>query len=374
MALVGTSPNRLVLGFMLATAFLSMWISNTATAAMMLPIAIAVGEMFRPQDQEGPYEFGIALMLGMAYAASIGGVATLIGTPPNAILAAATSEILEVEIGFIQWMAVGLPLVLVMLPLTWFLLVRWLYPPGAISGDASQIIAGETAALGQASRGEKITATVFVLTALAWVVRSEKTIEGVTIPGIQTWAPDVGDATIAMAAATLLFISPVNWRRGEFTLDWPTARRIPWGVLVLFGGGLSLARAMDESGLAAWIGGVVAALGGVPTVVIVAFVATLVVFLTEVTSNTATATMAMPIMAGAAIGLGIDPIVAMSAAALSASMAFMLPVATPPNAIVFGSGYLTIPQMTRAGFVLNLCAIVLITIAGTTLVPLVLGG
>jgi sodium-dependent dicarboxylate transporter 2/3/5 len=177
-----------------------------------------------------------------------------------------------------------------------------------------------------------------------------------------------------MAAATLLFIIPVNWRRGEFTLDWPTARRIPWGVLVLFGGGLSLARAMDESGLAAWIGGVVAALGGVPTVVIVAFVATLVVFLTEVTSNTATATMAMPIMAGAAIGLGIDPIVAMSAAALSASMAFMLPVATPPNAIVFGSGYLTIPQMTRAGFVLNLCAIVLITIAGTTLVPLVLGG
>jgi sodium-dependent dicarboxylate transporter 2/3/5 len=374
MAFVGTSPNRLVLGFMLATGFLSMWISNTATAAMMLPIAIAVGEMFRPQDQEGPYEFGIALMLGMAYAASIGGVATLIGTPPNAILAAATSEILEVEIGFIQWMAVGLPLVLVMLPLTWFLLVRWLYPPGAISGDASQIIAGETAALGQASRGEKITATVFVLTALAWVVRSEKTIEGVTIPGIQTWAPDVGDATIAMAAATLLFIIPVNWRRGEFTLDWPTARRIPWGVLVLFGGGLSLARAMDESGLAAWIGGVVAALGGVPTVVIVAFVATLVVFLTEVTSNTATATMAMPIMAGAAIGLGIDPIVAMSAAALSASMAFMLPVATPPNAIVFGSGYLTIPQMTRAGFVLNLCAIVLITIAGSTLVPLVLGG
>jgi sodium-dependent dicarboxylate transporter 2/3/5 len=373
MALVGTSPNRLVLGFMLATAFLSMWISNTATAAMMLPIAIAVGEMFRPQDHEGRYEFGIALMLGMAYAASIGGVATLIGTPPNAILAAASSEILGREIGFFQWMGVGVPLVALMLPLTWLLLVRFLYPPGPISGDAAGIISAETAALGPASRGEKITATVFVLTALAWVFRSEKAIEGITIPGLQTWVPGLGDATIAMTAAVLLFIIPVDWRKGEFTLDWPTARKIPWGVLVLFGGGLSLARAMDESGLAAWIGGVVATLGAVPIMVVVAFVATLVVFLTEVTSNTATATMAMPIMAGAAAGLGLDPIVVMSAAALSASMAFMLPVATPPNAIVFGSGYLTIPEMSRAGFVLNLLAIILVTLFGSTLIPLFLG-
>ncbi|MGD8873246.1 MAG: DASS family sodium-coupled anion symporter, partial [Gemmatimonadota bacterium] len=347
MAAVGTSPNRLVLGFMLATAFLSMWISNTATAAMMLPIAIAVGEMFRPQDQEGPYEFGIALMLGMAYAASIGGVATLIGTPPNAILAAASNEILGVQIGFIQWMGVGLPLVALMLPLTWLLLTRVLYPPGDLSGDAHRIIEAETVALGPANRGEKITGAVFVLTALAWVMRSEKTIEGVTIPGLQTWAPNIGDATIAMTAAALLFMIPVNWRKGEFTLDWPTARKIPWGVLVLFGGGLSLARAMDQSGLAAWIGGAVASLDAVPVILIVAFVAALVVFLTEVTSNTATATMAMPIMAGAATGLGIDPLLVMSSAALAASMAFMLPVATPPNAIVFGSGYITIPQMSR---------------------------
>jgi sodium-dependent dicarboxylate transporter 2/3/5 len=374
MAFVGTSPNRLVLGFMLATAFLSMWISNTATAAMMLPIAIAVGTMFRPLDQKGPFEFGIALMLGMAYAASIGGVATLIGTPPNAILAAAASEILDVEIGFFQWMGVGLPIVLIMLPLTWFLLTRFLYPPGPIAGDAAQVIDEETAALGAPSRGEMITGTVFILTALAWVLRSEKRIEGITIPGIQTWAPNVGDSTIAMAAAVLLFIIPVNWRKGEFTLDWPTARRIPWGVLVLFGGGLSLARAMDVSGLAAWIGSAVSTLEAVPVVLIIAFVAALVIFLTEVTSNTATATMAMPIMAGAAIGLGIDPLVTMSAAALAASMAFMLPVATPPNAIVFGSGYITIPQMSRAGLVLNLCAIVLITLAGSTLIPIFLLG
>jgi sodium-dependent dicarboxylate transporter 2/3/5 len=351
-----------------------MWISNTATAAMMLPIAIAVGEMFRPQDQEGPYEFGIALMLGMAYAASIGGVATLIGTPPNAILAAAASEILEVEIGFFQWMGVGLPLVLVMLPLTWLLLTRLLYPAGPLAGDAAGIIARETEGLGPASRGEKITGAIFVLAALSWVLRSEKTIEGFTIPGLETWAPGIGDATIAIAAAVLLFIIPVDWRKGEFTLDWPTARRIPWGVLVLFGGGLSLARAMDDSGLATWIGSAVATLDAVPTVLIVAFIAALVVFLTEVTSNTATATMAMPIMAGAAIGLGMDPLVTMSAAALAASMAFMLPVATPPNAIVFGSGYISIPQMSRAGFLLNIVAIVLITLVGSTLVPWLLGG
>jgi solute carrier family 13 (sodium-dependent dicarboxylate transporter), member 2/3/5 len=372
MAFVGTSPNRLVLGFMLATGFLSMWISNTATAAMMLPIAIAVGEMFRPQDQEGPYEFGIALMLGVAYASSIGGVATLIGTPPNAVLAGAASELLDVQIGFVQWMGVGLPIATIMLPLAWLMLTRVLYPPGKLAGDAARIIDDERSGLGSASRGEKITAFVFIMTALAWVFRTEKTFGDVTVPGLATWAPGIADSTIAMIAATLLFVLPVNWRKGEFALDWKTARRIPWGVLVLFGGGLSLARAMEESGLAAWIGGVVAALGGVPTVVIVAFVATLIVFLTEVTSNTATATMAMPVMAGAAVGLGIDPMLPMTAAALGASMAFMLPVATPPNAIVFASGYLTIPQMTRAGFWLNWTAIALITVLGSLLIPLVL--
>ena len=374
MAFVGTSPNRLVLGFMLATAFLSMWISNTATAAMMLPIALAVGEMVRPRDQEGPYEFGIALMLGVAYAASIGGVSTLIGTPPNAVLAGAANELLGTEIGFVEWMGVGLPLTVLMLPLTWILLTRFLYPPGDLSGDASAIIESERKGLGSMSRGEKMTAVVFALTALAWVMRSEKRIGSVTIPGLQTISPILRDSTIAMTGAAVLFILPVNWRKGEFALDWRTAQRIPWGVLVLFGGGLSLARAMDQSGLAAWIGGVVGALDTVPVVVIIAFVATLVVFLTEVTSDTATSTMAMPIMAGVAMGLGIEPLLVMATAALSAEMAFMLPVATPPNAIVFASGYITIPQMSRAGIVLNILAIVLITTLATTLIPIVLIG
>ncbi len=369
MSFVGTGPNRLILGFMLATAFLSMWISNTATTAMMLPIALAVGEMFRPQDQQGSYNFGIALMLGVAYAASIGGVSTLIGTPPNAVLAGAARELLDVEIGFVQWMGVGVPVALLMLPLTWFALTRLLYPPGDLIGDGAAIIEGEQRALGAPSRGEKLTAVVFALTTLAWVFRSEKTIGGLTIVGLQTLSPNLRDSTIVMIAAAALFVLPVDWKRGEFTLDWRTAVRIPWGVLILFGGGLSLARAMDQSGLAAWIGGGVGSLQAVPALIIVGVVVTLVVFLTELTSNVATTSMAMPVMAGAAVGFSMEPLVLMATAALAASMAFMLPVATPPNAIVFASGYITIPQMSRAGLLLNLFAIVLIAGLGSILIP-----
>ena len=371
---VGTGPYQLVLGFMIATAFLSMWISNTATAAMMLPIGIAVGEMFKPQDQEGPYEFGIALMLGIAYAASIGGSATLIGTPPNAVFAGAASEMLDVQIGFVQWMGVGVPIVLVMLPITWILLTRFLYKPGKLSGDADAIILGERNSLGRMSSGERVTAVVFTMTALAWVMRGEKTFGDVTVPGLETLTPLVTDSTIAMAAALLLFMLPVSWSRGTFALDWETARKIPWGVLVLFGGGLSLARAMDQSGLASWIGGAVGALEAVPVVVLIAFTALLVIFLTEMTSNTATSTMAMPIMAGAAIGLGVEPLLLMGAAALAAAMAFMLPVATPPNAIVFASGYITIPQMAKAGFFLNIIGVIVISLLGSLLIPIFLVG
>ncbi len=374
LARVGSGPNQLVLGFMLATAFLSMWISNTATAAMMLPIGIAVGEMFRPQDQEGPYEFGISLMLGIAYAASIGGSATLIGTPPNAVFAGAASEMLGRQIGFVQWMGVGVPVVAVMLPLTWLLLTRVLYRPGKLSGDAEAIIEDERRGLGRMSSGERVTATVFALTAMAWVLRSEKTFGGVTVPGLENLTPLVTDSTIAMGAAMLLFILPVSWSRGQFALDWATARKIPWGVLVLFGGGLSLARPMDQSGLATWIGGAVGALDTVPVIVLIGFTALVVIFLTEMTSNTATSTMAMPIMVGAAIGLEIEPLLLMGAAALAAAMAFMLPVATPPNAIVFASGYITIPQMAKAGLFLNILGVIVISVLGSILIPMFLVG
>ena len=377
MAFVGTGPKRLVLGFMVATAFLSMWISNTATATMMLPIAIAVAEVFRPDDldgEENAFPFGVALMLGIAYGASIGGVATLIGTPPNAVMAAAAEELLDVRIGFVQWMSVGLPVTTVFLPLAWVLLVQVLHPPGRISGDAGDVIRDERRGLGPTSRAEKTVAVVFVLAALSWIFRSPKDFGVVTIPGINTFAPWVLDSTIAMVAAMLLFLIPVDWKKGTFALDWTTARKMPWGVLVLFGGGLSLARAMDQTGLAAWIGGGVGGLGFLPTMALLAVVAALFVFLTEVTSNTATSTMAMPIMVGVGAGLGFPAVTLMATAAMSASMAFMLPVATPPNAIVFGSKYLTIPRMVKAGFWMNLVAIALITLTATFLVPAVLLG
>ncbi len=367
---MGTSPNRLVLGFMLATAFLSMWISNTATAAMMLPIAIAVGEMFRPSDHEGTYEFGVALMLGVAYAASIGGIATLIGTPPNAILAGAANEILGVQIGFVQWMGVGVPVALVMLPTTWLLLTRVLYKPGNLSGDAARILDQQVAQLGAPSKGERVTGVVFALTALAWVFRSQKTFGSVTIPGLQTLVsphrrlhdrdrgrrralPDPGRLAQGRVRAGLADRPPHSVGRARPVRRRPVAGPCDGGSRASRPGSAAASRPSAPSPRS-WSSRCVAAL---------------IVFLTEVTSNTATATMAMPIMAGAATGLGIAPLLPMAAAALAASMAFMLPVATPPNAIVFGSGYITIPQMSRAGFLLNLVAIATITVLGAILVP-----
>lgn len=372
-AKVGASPRRLVLGFMLAAAFISMWISNSATTAMMLPIAIAISLLFRDQDQEGPFDLGICLVLGLAYASTMGGVATLIGTPPNVVLAGAASELLGIEIGFFEWMVVGLPLTCVMLPLGWVLLTRWLHPPTGLRGDAAAVIAKERAGLGKISWPEVAVATVFTLTALSWVLRAPKDLGGLQVPGIQTWFPAVKDSTIAMVASVVLFLIPVNWRKGQFILDWKTASKLPWGVLVLFGGGLSLAGSMKSSGLATWIGSSVESFASMPTWLIFLLVATMFVFLTELTSNLATTTMAMPVMLGAAVGLGVAPLALMATAAMSASMAFMLPAATPPNAIVFGSGYLSIPQMVRAGIYLNLVAILAVTAVALWLVPIVLG-
>ena len=372
MSWVGTSPDRLILGIMISTAFISMWISNTATAAMMLPTALAIGEMFRPKDHKGVFHFGVALMLGVAYASSLGGIGTLIGTPPNAVLAGAANEMLGREVTFLGWMAVGVPVTVVMIPLAWLLLTRVMHPPGNLTGDAAAVIEAERAALGAPSRGEKITGFVFGMTALAWVLRAEKDLGGVVIPGIETWMPNVADSTIAMTAAIALFLIPSDWKKGEFCLDWKTAKRIPWGVLVLFGGGLSLAAAMGDSGLAAWIGGVVSRLQNVPDWVVVTAVATLFIFLTELTSNVAVTSMAMPVMVGTAAGLGMDPLLLMTTAAVGASMAFMLPVATPPNALVFSSGYLTIAQMARVGFFMNLMAIVVVTLLCWFLVPIFL--
>lgn len=372
-AVVGTDPKRLLLGFMLATGFLSAWISNTATTVMMLPIGISILALL-PAEKTG--DLGTALMLGIAYAATIGGVATLIGTPPNAILAAAASDLLGQTVGFARWMMVGVPVAATLMPLTWLLLVRLhRLPRGDEMREAANlVISRERAGLGRMGRGERTVAVVFTLTVLAWILREPKAMGAVVVPGISTFLPMVNDSTIAILGALALFIIPVSLERGVFTLDWEWAVKIPWGILLLFGGGLSLARGFEVSGLAAWIGDQVAHFAGFPSIVLVLGVTLLFIFLTELTSNTATATMGMPILAGVAAGMGTDPFALMAAAALASSMAFMLPVGTPPNAIVFGSGQVTIARMVRAGLWLNFLAAAVVTLLGHALITAVFGG
>ncbi len=387
-ARTGTSPRRLVGGFMLANALLSMWMSNTAATLMMMPIGAAVlslpglaGTERQGNSDRGSSKaddpLGVALMLGIAYAGSIGGVATLIGTPPNAVFAGLSDELLGVDVSFAGWLVIGIPIAAVMLLTTWVLLTRVLY---RLSGDplpgAAGMIRDRRSALGGWRAAERVIAGVFVLAAAAWIFRAPKEIGDLSIPGLQTLLPQVGDATIAMAAALILFLWPVRGADGERTqvLDWPTAREIPWGILVLFGGGLSLAAAFESSGLTEWLGGKLAILSGLPDVLVIAAVAALFVLLTEVTSNTATATLGLPVVAGLGPVIGVDPLPLMITAAMSASMAFMLPVATPPNAIVFGSGYIPAGAMSRAGLWLNFAAIATVTVAiaaglGRVLIP-----
>ncbi len=400
----GTGPTRLIAGFMTAAAFLSMWVSNTAVAVMMLPIGLSVIEVLagtNEPDEHGPADtpgsanepaparapaglpvpghrpdpFAVALLLGIAYGCSIGGVATLIGTPPNALLAGFLSEELGIRVGFAQWMVVGVPMTLVLLPLTWWLLTRVIFrvdpagpalPPG--------LLEGVRAGLGPISAGERRVALLFTATALAWMTR----------PLLEEWIPGLTDAGIAIGAAVLLFILPAGRDRprgrlpegeaaggtgeaspavpgvGEGLLDWAWARRIPWGILLLFGGGLSLAGAITRSGLAVWIGEALQGAGALPLLVLLLIVAAVIVFLTELTSNTATAAAFIPILAGLAVAVQIDPVVLTITAALAASCAFMLPVATPPNAVVFGSGRIRMGEMVRAGVVLNMVVILVV--------------
>ncbi|MHB1311123.1 MAG: SLC13 family permease [Gemmatimonadaceae bacterium] len=358
LGVVGTRPAQLVLGFMIATAFISMWVSNTATVVMMLPMATSVAALARRgADAAGEVlarDFEIALLLGIAYAASIGGLGTLIGTPPNALLAGFMLETYGVRIGFVEWMVLGVPIVVVSLPFAWVLLTRWLFPMGhaPIAGGAA-MLEEERRALGPMSRAEQVVGTVTALTATAWVTR----------PLIERWIPSVSDTGIAIAGALLLFILPLGWRPRRVALTWKRAERLPWAVLVLFGGGLSLAAAIQKNGLAAWIGAELGGLAGWPVFALILVVTTVVIFLTELTSNTATAAAFLPVVASLAVGVGADPLLLAVPCALAASCAFMLPVGTPPNALVYGTGMLTIPQMARAGWWLNVFFIGLLPVA-----------
>lgn len=376
-SLVGMRSDRLLLGFMVATAFLSMWISNSATAMLMVPIGTAVivsvgtadeqereltegyerGELVagvRTEPDERPAtDFGLALMLGIAYSASIGGVATLIGSPPNAVFAGVAESRLDVQISFLDWLVFAGPFSIVFLVVTWLLLVKLLRPEIPLDQGADAAIRTQREELGAISRGERRVLAVFVLVAAGWLLRPFV---------LQPMFPAITDTVVAIVGGVLLFVIPADYENREFLLDWSDATRVPWGVLLLLGAGFSLANGFQESGLDTIIAQGLAGIAGVPVVVLVLVIATVVVFLTEVTSNTATASVFMPIMIGLGLTLGVSPLMLMATAALAASMAFMLPVATPPNAVVFGSGYVTIPQMSRIGLWLNLLGIVAIII------------
>lgn len=363
---VGTSPRALVAGFMLAAALLSMWVSNTATALMMLPVGISVVELAERAGGAGTRDrFAVALLLGIAYGCNIGGMGTLVGTPPNVLMAGFFEQEYGRVIGFAEWFKVGIPVVLVGLPVSFLLLTRVTNPirirelPGA-----REMVETELADLGPFSRGEAIVAAVFGLTAMLWITR----------PLLDDLIPGLSDSGIAIIAALALFVIPVRLSEGEFAMDWRTARRLPWGTLLLFGGGLSLAGAFTRTGLSLWVGESMAAAGMLPMVVVLLIVTTVIVFLTELTSNTATTATFLPVIAALAVGIGTDPMVLAIPAVLGASCAFMLPVATPPNAIVFGSGRVSIPQMARAGFVLNLAFIAIITLMAYWVFGWVMGG
>jgi sodium-dependent dicarboxylate transporter 2/3/5 len=368
--IVGVTPQRIVLGFMLATAFLSAWISNTATAMLMVTIGLAVlhqgtaavaGNQSEDLRQSS---FGTTLMLAIAYSASIGGVATLIGTPPNAILAGVIEKNYGYTVSFAQWMMFGLPLALVMLFVAWYYLTRFV-----MGKEVSELPGGKQAirdqldTLGPMSSQEKKVLAVFIFVAAAWIFRGLFDFE---------FLKNVKDSSIAIFAALLLFIIPSDWKKGEFLLDWNTAVRIPWDIIILFGGGFALAGGFESSGLTQWIAGEMEFLQGSGLIITVFAVVLMVIFLTEVTSNTATASLLVPVIGAFALAVYIHPYYLMTAVAVAASFAFMLPVATPPNAIVFSSRQITIPQMARAGLWLNLLGSFIITAFIVVVLPLVI--
>ncbi|WRC84447.1 SLC13 family permease [Helicobacter pylori] len=406
--LVGTSPRRLILGFMIATGFLSMWVSNTATAVMMLPIGMSVLQLVAKlvgkenasnswhqkeeitkahggimgnivhkgkditqviQEKTIIYRtnFSICLMLGIAYAASIGSLGTLIGTPPNALLAGYMKTAFNIEIDFAQWMVFGTPLAFIMLILSWLLLTYVIFPlkikeiPGG-----KEVIRAELKKLGRLSWAEISVGVIFILASLGWIFLD-------TI--LKSWGIKIDkiDSVIAMGVSVLLFILPAN-HQGDRLIDWGVAKKLPWDVLLLFGGGLALSAQFSKTGLSLWIGHLVSSFSHLPILFIIFMVTLMVIFLTEITSNTATAAAFLPVIGGVAMGMGYEnhqSLLLTIPVALSATCAFMLPVATPPNAIAYGSGYVKIADMIKAGLWLNLVGVVLISAFSYFLVSLV---
>ena len=352
---IGTNVKSIILGFMIATAFLSMWISNTATAVMMLPIGMAIISQLKDNPETIEDEnliFGKALMLAIAYSASIGGMATLIGTPPNLVLAGIVQEIYQVEISFSKWIIFGFPISILLLFICWKYVTSFAFTfkQKSFPGGKAEI-KRQLTSLGKISYEEKIVGCVFIFTAFAWISRSFF---------LKNFMPNIDDTIIAIITGVLLFIIPTKDKKRAI-ITWTEAVKLPWGVLLLFGGGLALAQGFKTSGLAEWIGSQMSLLEGASLILLLLILITAVNFLTEITSNLATTAMILPVLASMALVIDVHPYILMVGATVAASCAFMLPVATPPNAVVFGSGYLKIPDMVRVGIWMNLISIILLT-------------
>ena len=367
---VGGDGKSLVGGFMFVSAALSMWVMNTSTTMMLLPIAISVITVIHSTNKhisnKEKEDFQYSILLGIAYASTIGGMSTLVGTAPNAMMAAFLLETYEIQINFSEWMLIGIPLSFVMVPLAWLSLTKWVFHVNFKTNHSGQeslrIMKND---LGVISKPEIRVGIVFLIMALAWILRP-LLIKISFLSGLD-------DSSIAMAGAILLFIIPSGDKGDPLLLRWEHLSNLPWSILILFGGGLSLATAVSNSGLAGWIGSNLSSVGSLPLPLLVMSIAIMIIFLTELTSNIATTATFLPVIGAIAIEMGINPIILAAPVTLAASCAFMLPVATPPNAIVFGSGLLRIPRMIKAGIALNIIGIIIVTTLSITLVPLILG-
>ena len=363
--IIGTNISKIILGFMVATAFLSMWISNTATAVMMLPIAMSIVAQLQDNPNTEKNEnliFGKALMLSIAYSASIGGMATLIGTPPNLVFAGYVEETYGIEITFLQWLKFGVPIAIPLLVIAWLYLTKFAFKfkqkefPGG-KEEINRLLV----LIGPMKREEKLVSAIFVLTAFCWITRSFI---------LQEFFPFIDDTIIAMTAGVLLFVVPASDFKKRL-ITWEDAVKLPWGIILLFGGGMALAAGFQITGLASWLGAQMSVFQGLSVLVLVFVVITLVNFFTEFTSNLATTAMLLPILAPIAISLNINPYMLMVACTIAASCAFMMPVATPPNAVVFGSGYLRIPDMIKSGIWMNIISILFLTLMVYYFLPII---
>lgn len=363
--ITGTTPNKVILGFMIATAALSMWISNTASTVVMLPIAMSViGLLVNDADgfTKDDRNFALNVMLGIAFSANAGGIATVIGTPPNSILIGLLENEYNIEISFLKWMVIGLPFSIVMVTISYLVLVKWLFPNKQLKFTGSkQIIQEELIKLGPTSGKEKMVLVIFGITVFLWIFR---TLINEIFPLL-----GLSDTIISMVAAIALFAIPFNLKKGDFIIGWNDTEKLAWGILILFGGGLALAEGMSTSGIVDMVANTIST-SDISIFFTVALLITLMLFMTELMSNVALVAVLAPVVAGIAIGLGVPILYLLIPVTIASSCAFMLPMATPPNAIVFASGYIKVYQMARVGIILNLISIVLLILLFQFVIPL----